>query len=90
MSNTVRYSLLRILIFLATLGVLWLAGLKDPLLLLLVAATVSMLISVFALSGMRDRMSAEIVERRRQHDSDKAARARGTLTDEDVEDDAFR
>jgi len=103
MSYTVRYSLVRILIFLGCLGLFRLMGLENLLVLLLVAATVSMLISVFALSGMRDRMSAEIVERsaRRRGEApveDEAparpARRRrrdaGAVTDEDVEDQAFR
>lgn len=63
MSSTIRYSLVRLLIFLACLGVFRLLGLENPLWLLLAAATVSMLISVFALDGMRNRMSEEIVAR---------------------------
>lgn len=115
MSYTIRYSLVRILIFLACLGAFRLMGLENPLWLLLAAATVSMLISVIALDGMRNHMSEEIVERsaRRQERRDARATtgdaATGTdtpaggggrfrrgrtdaprVTDEDVEDQAFR
>ncbi|WP_313022040.1 DUF4229 domain-containing protein [Mobilicoccus sp.] len=123
MSYTFRYSLLRILIFVACLVLFRLMGLQNPLLLLLAATTVAMLISVFALDGMRDHMSEEIVERsarRREageaaHDGDEGPVVDGTetgtdmsaapeatrgrrrrngvvppVTDEDVEDQAFR
>lgn len=84
MNTTIQYTLLRILLFLASLLLFWLVGLKDPLILLLVAATVSMLLSLFLLSGLRERMSADLanrVERRRR----RAERGRlvGDATAED-------
>ena len=84
MSYTIRYSLLRILIFLACLGAFRAAGLTNPLWLLLAAATVSMLISVVALNGMRDHMSEEIVARsarRRPHRDADATTADHTSAD---------
>ncbi|WP_168583288.1 DUF4229 domain-containing protein [Gephyromycinifex aptenodytis] len=87
MTNAVRYSLLRILLFLGSLLALWLAGLHDPLLLILVAATISMLISLFALKDMRDAMSVEVaqrVEQRRNRNQER--RHDDVLTDEEAEE----
>lgn len=86
MNTTIQYSLLRILLFLASLLVLWLVGLKNPLWLLLAAATVSMLLSLFLLSGLRERMSADVVRRVENRRQKKAARRDGSPMDEDVED----
>lgn len=84
MNTTIQYTLLRILLFLASLLLFWLVGLKDPLILLLVAATVSMLLSLFLLSGLRERMSADLanrVERRRRRSES------GRLVDDTVAED---
>ncbi|GMA38447.1 DUF4229 domain-containing protein [Mobilicoccus caccae] len=86
MNTTIQYSLLRILLFLASLLVLWLVGLKNPLWLLLAAATVSMLLSLFLLSGLRERMSADVVQRVESRQAKKAARRESAPLDEDIED----
>lgn len=98
MRPSIQYSFLRIGIFLATLLVLWLVGLRDPLLLLLVAATVSMVISLFALAGLRDKFAYDVagrIEQRRNGRSGKATRrsqagAHTDAADEDAESDSFR
>lgn len=81
-----RYTFARLFIFVACLLIGWLVGLRDNLLvLLLVAATVSMLISLFALRGMRDQFSIEVadsVERRHQR---KTVRRQDEVMD-DAED----
>ena len=84
MRASLQYSLARILLFLVCLFVLWLVGLKEPLLLLLAAATLSLGLSLWLLSGLRERMSAEVAERvegraRRRRDD-------GVLTDDEAED----
>ena len=59
MSPAIRYTLARITIFLACLLLGWLLGLRDnPLLLLLIATTVSMFISLFVLRSMREQFAA--------------------------------
>ena len=75
MSPAIRYTLARITIFLACLLLGWLLGLRDnPLLLLLIATTVSM----FA------EQVADKVEHRTERKQAKAARRR---SDEVLEDD---
>lgn len=87
MSNAVRYSLLRILLFIGALLALWLAGLRNPLVLILVAATISMVISLFALSRMREAMSVEVAGRveQRRHRGHKR-RHQDVLSDEEAEE----
>ncbi len=61
-----KFSVLRLAIFFACLGLLWLAGLRSPdqlFLLLLLAAVISMVISFFALKGPRNQFSAQIDDR---------------------------
>ncbi len=60
-----QYTLVRLLVFGACVMVLWLIPVlrENVLWLLLAATTLSMLISLFALAGMRDRMSMEIADR---------------------------
>lgn len=84
MRASLQYSLARILLFLVCLFVLWLCGLKEPLLLLLASATLSLGLSLWLLSGLRERMSAEVAERV----EGRAARRRddGVLTDDEAED----
>ena len=61
----VRYSLLRILIFFGFLTLFWLIGLRDnPVLLLAAAALASAALSYVLLRGMRDEITAGLVERR--------------------------
>lgn len=101
MRPSIQYSLLRIGIFLATLLVLWLVGLRDPLWLLLVAATVSMVISLFALAGLRDKFAYDVAGRIEQRRSGRGGRSEKTArrsqagvrtdaADEDAESDSFR
>jgi hypothetical protein len=62
----VKYSVLRLGIFFACLGLLWLFGLRsqDQLLLLLVlAAFISMAVSFFVLKGPRDELAERIDDR---------------------------
>ncbi|MBK7721264.1 MAG: DUF4229 domain-containing protein [Austwickia sp.] len=65
MRSSVQYTALRLLIFLGCMTVLWfIPWMRErAVVLLFTAATVSMLISVFALNGLRNRMSAEIAEK---------------------------
>jgi Protein of unknown function (DUF4229) len=62
MSPALNYTLARAAILGATLAVLWLVGARGILLVLL-AVLISGLISYFALSGMRDAVSARVAER---------------------------
>lgn len=57
-----KYTLLRLALLTVTAGVLWLAGLRGWLL-LLVAFIVSGAISIFALSRARDEVSSSLVHR---------------------------
>lgn len=63
MRTSIQYTLLRLLIFFVCLLLLGLIpALRENLLLLVViATTVSMLVSVFALNRMRDQMSRDLV-----------------------------
>ena len=83
----IRYTVLRLLIFFGVLGALWLLGLRDrdeQLLLLVLAAAISMLISFFALKRFRDDYSAEINDRLTRRA--EAKREREQLRDEVAED----
>jgi hypothetical protein len=60
----VRYSLLRILIFFGFLFLFWLVGLRDsPVLLLGASALASAAASYILLRGMRDEITAKLIER---------------------------
>ncbi|MEP7160148.1 MAG: DUF4229 domain-containing protein [Dermatophilaceae bacterium] len=65
MSDVARYSLLRLLVFFACfLGLWFVPPLQERLpLLLLVAATLSMVVSLVFLNGPREAMSARIADR---------------------------
>ena len=82
-----RYSLLRLLVFFGCLLVLWFIPplAANPILLFLVAATVSMLISLFALAGVRDAASAAVAEKVDARVARKHAQA-GVISDESAED----
>jgi hypothetical protein len=81
----VRYTLLRLLIFFGFLVLFWLIGLRNsPVLLLGAAAIASAALSYVLLRGMRDEITAGLVERhearlkaKQEHlvdeDSDEAA-----------------
>ncbi|GAB76890.1 Protein of unknown function [Austwickia chelonae] len=87
-SPFLRYSVLRIGVFLLCTVVLWLIPpLRDRvLILLLLAATVSMVISMLVLNGPRDEMSARIaarVEARHQAKDDAHGDGRPSDTGKD-------
>ena len=92
MSPAFRYSLARISVFLLCLLLFWLLGMRDnPLLLLIVATTVSMFISLFALRGMREQFADQVahrVEDRTERTLAKAARRRRNevMDDESMEE----
>lgn len=84
-----RYTVFRLLIFFGCLLFFWLVGLRnDQVLLLLVSATVSVVLSFFLLRSQRDRFSEQIAERvEKRQEAKRAARQAGDQqTDEDVED----
>jgi hypothetical protein len=84
-----RYTVFRLLIFFGCLLFFWLVGLRnDQVLLLLVSATVSVVLSFFLLRSQRDRFSEQIAERvEKRQEAKRAAREAGDRqTDEDVED----
>lgn len=81
----VKYSVMRLGIFFACLGLLWLFGLRGQdqvLLLLVLAAFVSMAISFFVLKGPRDELAERIDARVRRMVSRNAE----TSQDEAAED----
>lgn len=89
MRASVRYTIARLLIFFVCMGVGWLAGLRhDPILLVLVAATASMIISLFALNGMRSQFAQDIVERREQRRLQASTRGRDGIVDDEGAEDA--
>ena len=83
----VRYSLLRILIFFGVLAALWLLGLRGPdqqLLLLVLAAAISMAISVVVLRPFREDYSRQLAQR--LEGRARAKQQRSTGSDELAED----
>ena len=88
----VRYTILRLLVFLGCVAALWLAGLRgeeDLLLLVAGAALLSALISYFALRRFREDYSAQLsakIEQRLEAKQSKQAAAGVAATDEDAED----
>ncbi len=84
-----RYTLYRLLIFFGCLLFFWLVGLRnDEILLLLVSAAVSVVLSLFLLRSQRDQFSAQIADRVEKRSAAKrAAQEAGNLdTDEAAED----
>jgi hypothetical protein len=80
-----RYTVLRLLIFFGFVLLFWLIGLRDnPVLLLAASAIASAALSYVLLRGMRDEMTAKLVER---HEARLAAKAQvtGDEADEDAE-----
>ena len=60
----VRYTVLRLLIFFGVLLALWLVGIRNnPVLLIALSAILSAAVSYALLRGMRDEMTAKLVER---------------------------
>ena len=84
-----RYTVLRLLIFFGCLVFFWLVGLRnDQILLLLVSATASVLLSFFLLRSQRDRFSEQIQDRMEKRQEAKR-RAQGAVdpdSDEAAED----
>lgn len=87
-----KYTLVRTLIFAACVGVLWLLGLREReqlFLLFVIAALASMVISIFALKGMRREYSAALAQK---IDRRRAARHQGDVervrTADELEEDA--
>lgn len=85
----VKYSVLRLGIFFGCFGVLWLLGLRSPdqlLLLLVLAAFVSMVISFFALKGPRSQLAERIDDRVNRTLARRAEDDEDDDTDESAED----
>jgi hypothetical protein len=81
-----RYTVLRLLVFLGCLVFFWLVGLRnDQILLLLVSAVASLVISFFLLRRQRDQFSAQIADRidRRQETRRQAREAGAADADSD-------
>lgn len=77
--TVLRYSLLRLLLLFACLLVLWLVGVRNPILLIGLTAVISMTLSFFLLRGPRDAMAQTLADR-------AARRQRRTDADELAED----
>lgn len=87
-----KYSILRLGLFAACLGLLWLVGLRSPdqqILLVALAALISMGLSFFLLRGPRDEVSARITEKLEKRIDRKQGAAAGDAdhyaADEDAE-----
>ena len=82
----VRYTLLRLLIFFGFLFLFWLIGLRNnPVLLLGAAAIASAAASYILLRGMRDELTAKLVER---HEARLRARDGAAVTGDEAAEDA--
>lgn len=84
-----RYTVLRLLVFLGCLSLLWLLGLRgraDLLLLVVGAALLSAVISYFALRRFREDYSAQLADRIEHRVAAKRAGGSSRPTDEDAED----
>ena len=84
-----RYSLLRLLIFLGCVSLLWLVGLRDRdelLLLVVIAALLSAVISYFGLRRFREDYSAQLAQKIEQRSAAKQAAPRTKSVDEIDED----
>ena len=84
-----RYSLLRLLIFLGCVSLLWLVGLRDReelLLLVVIAALLSAVISYFGLRRFREDYSAQLAQKLEQRAAAKQAAPRTKSVDEIDED----
>jgi hypothetical protein len=83
--TVLRYSVLRLLLLFGCLLVLWLVGVRNPVLLIALTAVVSLTLSYFLLKGPRDAMAQTLADRA----SRRAGRTRSDVdaADEDAEDD---
>ena len=88
MSAFLRYTVLRMLVFLGCLLLLWLVGLRDEdelLLLVVGAALLSMALSFVVLRRFREEYSAELATRLERRVAQRRAASPGA-TDEEAED----
>jgi len=82
-----RYSVLRLLIFFGVLSLLWLVGIRDQWMLLVLAALISMVLSFFVLARFREESTAELARRIERRAAAKQANAPGVNgVDEAAED----
>lgn len=90
MNAFLRYTVLRLLVFLGCLSLLWLVGLRgeDQRLLLVVgAALLSMVVSYFALRRFREDYSAQVATTIEKRTGERRERGGDRRTDEQAEDD---
>lgn len=89
MAPALRYSLARITVFMLCLLLFWLLGLRDnPLLLLLLATTVSMFLSLFVLRAMREQFAEQVAHRVEERTERKMAKAQRRRRDEVMDDES--
>jgi len=81
-----RYTVLRIAIFIASLALLYLIGVRESLLMLVFAAVISVALSYVLLGGPRDQLAQELATRVENRTQQKRQRPSGTQADADVED----
>ncbi len=88
MRTSIQYTLLRLLIFFVCVLLLGLipALRENVIWLLILATTVSMLISVFALNSMRNRMSMELTAKLEERHRRREEKRIATDADERLED----
>ena len=82
--TVVRYTILRLLIFFGSLLALWLVGIRNnPVLLIALSAVISAAVSYALLRGMRDELTAKLVER---HEAKLRAKqeGRGTPSEDEL------
>ncbi|MGL5816227.1 MAG: DUF4229 domain-containing protein [Phycicoccus sp.] len=85
----IRYTVLRLLVFLACLALLWLVGLRgedDVVLLVVGAALLSAVISFVGLRRFREDYSAQLADRLDRRSHQRRERAAAGQRDEDAED----
>ena len=80
----VRYSILRLLIFFGFALVFNLLGIKDLILLLGASAVASAIVSYLLLRGMRDEMTAKLIDR---HQARAQARGKRRPSDDELAED---
>ncbi|MBM6399914.1 DUF4229 domain-containing protein [Phycicoccus sonneratiae] len=89
MNAVLRYSVLRLMIFLGCLLVLWLVGLRDEedyVLLVVLAALASMVISYVALRRFREAYSDQLARTVERRAAARRERAGHPVGDEEAED----
>ena len=89
MNAFLRYTVLRLLVFLGCLLLLWLVGLRDrdELLLLVVgAALLSMAVSFVVLKRFREDYSAQVASTIERRTAARQARTGDARSDEEIED----